>query len=360
MKILITITAVLAALLLFGLIRSKQLEREAEAERRAKVELAIEARAELENSLLSALLKHQVAKPVMVLKGDEAEVGGVVMSAQKRQLFLAEISEIKDGDLTIVDDGLMVYGSIAGVKKGKTFTLSGELSDELPLDKVMSGLNEMPIIQAKELQRASYYLTPPEVAKAAFQSWLSSYTEHRGNRSFSLKGNTITLKGEATKGMVRIWVRELRHLRLNIENQLDGYESEMRFPSYSYHDDYTLSTEELDLLNDELALIDIVFESGYSRAESRQFFKLDILAAVIKSTGSRAPFAIGAFADQTGDVSANEALSSNRIKYVLHELEQRGVDVDRIEVLPLNGANAGRYQLQDIQRRVKIFINEAS
>lgn len=356
MKVLVAALGLFITVFLIGLIQKSEQEKVVKMKRRAEAERLIQEKKDLQNAVLEQMAEYDVAEPLFSVDERGAIVSGVVASVEKREKIISEIRDQRGLSLEVGNDNLKVPGFISGSKYGDVFTLTGKVSSfELLSQRIVSGYS-LPVIRDESLIEAPYFIDSPVVDSLMFQEWLSSYLSFRGNRSFILEGGTITLAGEATAEQERAWVSALRRLRVNVESELNVYPSEMIFPSYDYKDSVVLSERELSLLKDELSMSGVLFEQGSSKADSSQFFKMDIIATIIKATSKSVSFGLGMQAELTGDTGASKSLNTKRINNVLEGLKARGVDISRIEVGSINKPRQNSYGVTPITHRVQVFV----
>lgn len=339
-----------AVILLFAIVITMSLlSNKRETKKRDATELKLRHEGELRSAAASKMAEFKVSKSSMTIENGAVRIEGIADSPETRRLVSESINSIEGLSLKETDNNLTVNGYLSGEKSSGVFTLTGHINDSEALVSKLADLESFPVVKGGGLTEAHYYVESEEAHKPEFKSWLTDYMRPAGNRSFLLKGNTLTLEGETTLEIETSWMKSLRALELIPISKLTSYPSEINFPSYSYQSSDTLSPDELEVLNRELSMAKVIFGSGLSQLDSRQVFKVDIVSSVMNATGSRAKFVIGGHIDSTGDVDANRALSSKRVKSVLKLLQERGVNTDELEVVTFDPTEAGR----SVEIRVK-------
>ena len=193
------------------------------------------------------------------------------------------------------------------------------------------------------------------VNSAEFVEWQKSFfSDLNANRSYSVKGDTVTVSGNATPFMFSDWKSKLKAMKLHSVSKLDLYPSTFHYPNYKRSS--KISDDAVNQLNAILNGNQIFFETGSSEVAETEITKVDTLVAAINQYGTGAQFVIGGHADSTGNMELNKKLSNKRAEAVVTSLEERGISKSLFTVSSFGSSKSSSNESNAHDRRVEIII----
>ena len=197
---------------------------------------------------------------------------------------------------------------------------------------------------------------PKAVYTDGFAAWNKDYyADHNASRGYSLEGNKLALSGFATPFDLSDWKARTEGMKLTPSyDELQIFPSSFHYPSYKRVS--KISDGELKGLNEAFALNQVFFDTDSSEVVGQEVFKVDALAAAIKSVDSNVKFIIGGHADSTGNVEINRKLSKQRANAVVAALAEREIDASRFTVASFGSSKAKKQGSSASDRRVEVLV----
>lgn len=285
-------------------------------------------------------LKVSASDNKLVLYGEMTEKlkNRVIRSAQKAGLQ-AE-SEFKIIDPTPAE--LFVS------RKGGELEVKGQLADDYDLELLK------PVTDTSKIILDPFTEEPPKVSGPAFGEFMSSYFKPGGDRSFTLTGKDIKLKGLGTPFLKKDWLYLVDGLGLEAEEFFELFPSVYHFPSYQVSSQ--IDSAKLNEAQSAFELNEILFDTGASEISKDEMPKISSLAETLNGLGEGVSYIIGGHADATGDMNTNLRLSAARAQAVVDALKDIGVDDSLFTISSFGSTKAKSEGSNANDRRVEILI----
>lgn len=277
---------------------------------------------------------------VLTLHGELTEKLKNKVMTSAAEIGLKAVSELKIKD--------PIPAELLIKRKGGETEVKGQLAEDYDLTLLSS------VFDTSKILLDPFTEGPEELSSAGFQRFLVDYFQVPGDRTLTLIGNKVSLRGTGTQLLKRTWFTSLRELGLEAEEKLNLFPSVYHFPDYEVTS--IIESETLENLKKVFMGTEIYFPSGSSKITEEERPKLDLIAQTVMSLGEEVTYVIGGHTDATGNLDGNLKLSASRAHAVVSALELRGVPREYFTVVPFGATEASVETASERDRRVEILI----
>lgn len=299
-------------------------------------------RERLEKEVLKVLIDGEVEEPAVELEWMDARIGGLVGSAEQREKLGALVDEMEGVRLAPQGNGLQVRGWVELAREGGKWKARGLVPKEFVIGLLKDVDQALP--WDAELERDESTEAPPRAVE--WEKFLTGYFREPGNRSVRLRGDQLSLEGEATRGLRADWLAQASKVvpKQRVEEEFVILPSIYHLKGYV--PESSRSSAEVTRLREELEDLTVGFAEDAVEVDVDERERVSAAAGVMLQAGTRVRFVVGVTAADEGEEEG--ALAEKRLAAVVALLNEYGVAETQLEmqvfVATLDGAPAGRVE----------------